>query len=162
MAYEEFVSSKKGQEACVSIPYFCGECIEAFKFLILEHNFEKAIIRLIGREYKIEFRKKNLRIYISYEMGNLPMISIFNNGKEINLKEIDPKFSENYYLQKFKLHTQIRSMLNVNYSSVDNYINAVSDFWNLNKQGIMDEVKMYVDFIGNTVKENFAKILNPR
>lgn len=160
MAYENLVKTKKGQTVCEKLPYFCGACVECLSFLIEENGFEKAIIEANGREYQVKFKKSNLVIGLSYEMGSLPSVFILFNDKIIDLSEIDSNFLEKNFLHKYKIHSTIRNMLNESYSNVNGYIGTMGKIWNDNKQKIISEIRDHVFFMSVLIKNNLNKILS--
>lgn len=160
MLFENYVKTKKGQKACVDIPYFCGACVESCDFLIDKYGFEKAEIDLVGREYQVQFKKADLTIGFSYEMGNLPQLSVLKSSKELSLESVDKGFSENAFLSLYGAHRQIRAMLNCEYSSTNDYTSAISNFWSSNKKEIMAEVEKHVYYLCKVLRKNLSKVLN--
>jgi hypothetical protein len=158
--YLNYVKTEKDAKFCDKIPYFCGEVIKDFKYLIDEFKFEKAKIKFITREYHITFRRKNILINLIYEMGSLPIISIVYRNIKTDVFDENINLNELLNIDNYKIHKMFIEINNSEYLGVDNYIKTIGKLWYENKDEIIKEIKTSIFDLSIILKNNMNIILN--
>ena len=69
-------------------PFFVTPCLEAFGFLETRFGFDAPVIRQIGRECFIRYRKGDRWVSIAYEPGLVPIVELFHPTLDIKHRRI--------------------------------------------------------------------------
>lgn len=148
------INSKSDQKLIDANPLFFKNCLDSFRFLISNFCFERAKLTALGREYSVTFLKSGAEVQIVYELGVLPRVYIKDkDGNKVDLKKIAPEWVRCISRDNFPIHFQVKDVVNAKYASTKDYIKAISQAWDKNRDAGLIEIKACLKMQG-TVLEN--------
>lgn len=138
------VATKKTINDIKNDTFFKSKCVDSFFFLIEKYNFESIKTENHRQHSQILFKKKNVFVYVKYEMGVLPSVKLSFNKKDIiiNIES----------LKKYPIHLKIQQNIEKKFISTEAYIVSLGNIWKDNFEEISKEISSSLEELAKKVE----------
>jgi hypothetical protein len=155
MNIDKLVKLKADQKLININPLFFKECLNSFKYLIFDFSFDKARLNVFGRGCSVIFLNGKAKVQITYEIGLLPQLYLEDKeGNRVDPKRIIPKWEQHISRDNFPIHFKVQDVINTKYNSVKDYIKAMGQAWDKNKEAGFLEVKKCLELQGTELRNS--------
>lgn len=160
MNIDKLVKSKADQKLIDVNPLFFKKCLKSFQYLMPHFGFDRARLDVSGRECSVTFSNRKSRVQIIHEIGLLPRLCLKDkDGNGVDLRKIMPELEDHISRDNFPVHFKVQDVINIRYNSTKDYIKAMGQAWDKNKETGLLEVEKCLDLYSMKLHEKLTRIL---